>query len=126
MTDPNPTPMQWAAQIVGEHLMPAAVRGLDALCDSIDQLADHEVRLALVFAVFFDRVQQREQPAAYTLDVPALDALSAAAERSVGEVVEIAHELPIESACAALGELIYLHREIAVTRAIACSTAPYN
>jgi hypothetical protein len=118
--------MDKAAAIVGDQLMPAAVRGLDDLCEAIDALEDTEIRAGLIFSVYFDRVQQREQGVTYTLDVAALDALSTAAEKSPAEVRDVALELPLATACEALGELIYLHREIVVTTAIAAESAAWN
>ncbi len=126
MIDSQPSPMEKAAAIVGEHLMPAAVEGLDPLCEAIDDLSDTQVRACLIFAVFFDRVQQRDEKVAYTIDVAALAALSTAAEQSVAEVRDVALELPIETACEALGELLYLHREIKVTEALARTSATLN
>lgn len=115
-----------AAEIVGERLMPAAVRGLDDLCEAIDELEENEIRACLLFAVYFDRVQQRDQDVTYKLDVAALEALSTAAEKSPAEVRDVAGELPIETACEALGELIFLHREIKATEAIARTAATLN
>lgn len=118
--------MDKAATIIGELLIPAAVEGVDPLCKAIDMLSDNQVRGCLIFAVFFDRLQQRDQPVTYSLDVAALDALKVAAERSPTETLEVARELPLETACDALGELIYLHREILVTEAVACTAATVN
>lgn len=118
--------MEDAAAIVGDQLMPAAVRGLDDLCEAIDALEEAEIRACLIFAVYFDRVQQRDQGVTYTIDVAALDALSTAADKSPAEVRDVAFELPLETACEALGELVFLHREIAVTTAIAAESAAWN
>ena len=104
--------MEDAGKIIGDRLMRAATEGIDPLCEAIDALDDEEVIACLVFAVFFDRLQQRDQPVTYSIDNAALEALATAAEHGPAEVRDVAVELPIETACEALGELIYLHREI--------------
>lgn len=126
MNDDQPSAMDKAATIIGELLIPMAVEGIDPLCEAIDMLSDAQVQACLVFAVYFDRLQQRDQRVAYSIDVAALDALKTAAETSVAEVRDVALELPIETACEALGELVFLHREIKATEAIARTAAQFN
>lgn len=118
--------MEKAGKIIAEHLMPAAVQGTDPLGEAIGELSDDAVQAALVFAVFFDSYQQRGEKLAYSIDLPALDALTTAAESGVTEVRDVVLELPVETAAEALGELIYLHREINVTQAIASTSASLN
>ena len=58
--------------------------------------------------------------------MPALEALATAAETKSADVRDVALELPIETACEALGELVFLHREIEATEAIARTAATLN
>lgn len=131
MTDKQPedgftNTMHKAAAIVGEGLFPAALKGLDALAEAINELSGPQIRAALVWTVLFDREQQRDEKVTYTIDVAALDALATAAESGVAEIRDVVLELPEETAAEALGELVYLHREIKVTEAVARTSATLN
>ena len=117
--------MQKAGVIVG-GLFEAAVQGLDSLVADLGELTDVQVHAALVFTVLLDRDQQAGKPARFSIDLPALDALATAAEESVSELRDAVLELPVETARDALGELVYLHREIKLTEAVARTSAQFN
>ena len=56
------SPMDKAAAIVGDQLMPAAVADSTRCAKRSTRCRTLQIRACLVFVVFFDRLQQRDQP----------------------------------------------------------------
>lgn len=127
MTDPHPFTevMEKAAQIV-TLMLPAAVRGTDALIEEAEKPSGSQIRATAMLLMLLHRDRTRETGLNATIDDPLIDELHAAADAGMTKLRDAVLALDDPSARATVVELLSLYRDLIVVEVQARTAAQTN